>query len=179
MITSPETYHGISKDHFAAFETAVQGSVTELFDLSCALWDRINGLKGKRYDFGDMDYTIHAVTVKSDDYGRGLIWKQLRFNNHSSGFWVVLQWTNPHADLAGYEQRVDFWFHGNKGSLPKTLDWKKFEDDWGYGKEDLHFKGSRGSPEDTWFASAHTLSFKHPLLAMLRWGLDEINEETP
>jgi len=178
MIISGESYHGISRAHLAAFEAAVQGSVTEMYDLSVALWDEISKRKGKKHDFGDADYTIHADTTQSEDYGETLTFQRLRFNNHSGGFWVVLQWRKPHASQKDYAQMVDFWFHGNQGALPRTLSWTKFEADWGLGEEDLHFKGRRLSPEDAWSGWTHTLDFKHPLLAQLRWGLEELKEES-
>ena len=160
MIVYKADYYGVHPDLIPALEAIAQATVDELFALCQAI-------------YADRSIEVWNCSVYRSVVTQGRTkFKRLRIVNHSCGYWAVLQWGHPHPDLEGYEEMVDFWFYANEGK-GRTVDWDKFEDDWGYGRCDLFMKARKNSkdkdPEErTWYAPTHALSFKHPLLYTLR-----------
>jgi len=170
MIVTKSYYYGLPEDQVAALEAVTQATVDELYEHATVLWDRVSQEKGKKHDFGDYDYTLRADTIKEDIECASITVKRLRLQDHSAGWWAVLQWGHPYDDRP---DRVDFWFHSNQGRAPKP-DWKKFRDDWSFGKCDLHIQAIRSNAGEPWYAPVHTLNFKVPLLFHLRQAVEEL-----
>jgi hypothetical protein len=95
-----------------------------------------------------------------------------------SGYWVVIELVTPSfCSLPQYRDTVDFWlFAAQRYRADKLdeqpVDWDKYEENWGMSTCDLYWQARRLSPGVPWYAPTHAIDFKHPLLLLLRQGIE-------
>lgn len=163
MIVTKHYYYGVHPDHLAALEAIAQATVDEMLVLAQAVYN---------------DETVevwNCSAVRSEVETEDHKHRRLLLENHSSGYWAVLEWGYPFPNLKGYEDMQDFWFYVANGD-PKAVDWKDFNDDWSYSRCSLFMQARKNADkpegERTWYAPVHTLDFKHPLLVTLRNAIE-------
>jgi len=165
MIIHTPDYPGTPPEMVASLEKIAQATLQQMFELAQKVYgDRSIEL---------WNCSVYRSTVVHDD----VRYKRLRIKNHSCGYWVVIEFGQPSfCHLEQYKNAWDFLVFAtqtaNKEVNERSVNWETFLGEWGYGRADLFWQARKLSQTDTWYAPTHTLDFKHPLLTLLRHGVE-------
>lgn len=169
MFANKLDYLGIPPEMVKDLEVIAQATVTQLFDLTRKVWE------DPSIELWNCSVYRSTVPVKGV---KGRRHKRIRIKNHSSGYWAVLEYgQESFCSLPQYKDTWDFWAFStvsdNKHVNPRSIDWDKYMEEWGLGRADHYWQARKLSYTDGWYASCHALSFKHPLLMLMRQGVEK------
>lgn len=165
-IVNAHGYYGCPPELLPVLEQVTQALLTQLYSYAETVYNN------PEIELQDCSVERAVLERHGDSH------RQLRITSHSSGYWVVIELVTPSFGiLPEYRDTVDFWLFAaqryREDKLDEqSVDWDKYEENWGMSTCDLYWQARRLSPVVPWYAPTHVIDFKHPLLLLLRQGIE-------
>lgn len=146
-------YYGVPLEHRPALETIVQAIVQSLYDQAVRVYK-------------DPELDVWNCSVYRSSPSKGC--QRLRIVNHSCGYWAIIEYEHPFPDQEKYAEWVDLRvFVSTSGTPQRPVNWRTYCNLALDGGNACALYIEARKVDDGWTASAHKMSFTHPLLHTL------------